>query len=219
MKNKYRIENDIVLINLEKKGKDIGFFVIDLEDLERVSKYSWHLNARGYVSSRINNKLMTLHQFLMDGKSKIIDHKDRDKRNNKKDNLRFASHELNLSNHGKINVYKNKDKYIAQISINSKTIHLGSFETEKEAKEVYLKANKYKIKCLENNEKINIEKIGKRECYKKGTTGERFIEFLPYDTSRYRVMIRKKSYGVYDTLKEAKRIRDEEVRRMHLVSR
>lgn len=75
-----------------------------------------------------------------------IDHIDRDRSNDSISNLREVSNEQNSWNKGlnKNNtsgckgVYKNKNKnkFIAQITIKGKTCYLGSFETRKLASEV-----------------------------------------------------------------------------------
>ena len=81
----------------------------------------------------------------------IIDHIDRNKKNNNVENLRW----INLS--GNCRNRKTKEnklrgvrqtpsgKYRAEIKINNKKIHLGIFETDKEAYDCYI--NKYN-ECL-----------------------------------------------------------------------
>ena len=74
----------------------------------------------------------------------LIDHIDGDKLNNSIENLRWVSHQensLNQKNKGKYKkgVYFNKKakKFISQIRIDEKRIHIGSYETEDEAHESF----------------------------------------------------------------------------------
>jgi hypothetical protein len=84
-----------------------------------------------------------------------IDHVNRNRLDNRLDNLRWANHSQNSSNRGKqqntssqfIGVYFNKasNKWKSHITINNKQNHLGYFNTELEASEF---RQKY---ILENN--------------------------------------------------------------------
>lgn len=82
----------------------------------------------------------------------IIDHIDRNKTNNNLENLRWINLSGNCRNR---NTQKNKvrgvrqtpsGKYRAEIKINNKKIHIGTYKTEQEAYENYI--NKYNI-CME----------------------------------------------------------------------
>lgn len=75
-----------------------------------------------------------------------VDHIDRDILNNNLSNLRLLTRAKNIYNSKRMDEAKgytyNKSNglWIAQIKIKQKNIKLGSFKTEKEAREVYLKA-------------------------------------------------------------------------------
>ena len=72
-----------------------------------------------------------------------IDHKDRNKGNNKIDNLRLVTTSENLRNVGKlsnntsgvkgVSFYKSLGKYRAQIFVNGKRFHLGYFTSFEDA--------------------------------------------------------------------------------------
>lgn len=68
---------------------------IDLEDIDIISKHKWYLNSSGYFISKIEDKTITLHKFLIGNKlteiHNTIDHKDRNKLNNMRNNLRVVS--------------------------------------------------------------------------------------------------------------------------------
>lgn len=71
----------------------------------------------------------------------VVDHIDRNKRNNKLINLRVVSNRENTSyNKGKskyIGVTIDRGYIYSRIQIDGKTVHLGSFKTEEEAHERY----------------------------------------------------------------------------------
>ena len=75
-----------------------------------------------------------------------VDHIDRDILNNNLSNLRLLTRAKNIYNSKRMDeakgytYNKNNGLWIAQIKIKQKNIKLGSFKTEKEAREVYLKA-------------------------------------------------------------------------------
>jgi hypothetical protein len=74
----------------------------------------------------------------------IIDHIDRNKQNNKIENLRNITHQQNTFNTNAKGYYLHKPtkKYRAYIRINNNLIGLGGFDTEIEAREAYLNAKK-----------------------------------------------------------------------------
>ena len=72
----------------------------------------------------------------------FIDHIDRNKTNNKLDNLRLVTAQQNQFNRDPRGYSWDKEmkKWRAYIKLNGKTIHLGLFNTELEAKAAYLEA-------------------------------------------------------------------------------
>jgi hypothetical protein len=73
-----------------------------------------------------------------------LDHINQIKNDNKIDNLRIATRQLNQ--HNKLNTTKgycfdsNRNKWKSTIKLNGKTINLGRFNTEIEARNAYLKS-------------------------------------------------------------------------------
>lgn len=139
------------------KLKNGTIILIDKEDLEKVSKYSWDINNSGYVRVSLNLKTkytgMLLHRFIMgltDPNIKL-DHIDCNKLNNQKTNLRIATMQQNARNRTKtkklgyskfkgVSFNKRKNKWIAAIYINYKRHHLGYFKDEISAAKAYNKA-------------------------------------------------------------------------------
>lgn len=121
------------------------YCLIDKEDYELIEDYSWYKSVRWYVESRINWKLVKIHRFITNVEDwTLIDHINREKLDNRKINLRKATHKQNLHNAkqktGKYKwVYQDKKwKYIARI----KSKHLWSFVNENEAAMAYNEAAK-----------------------------------------------------------------------------
>lgn len=86
---------------LECKGVPISF-IIDKEDYEFVSQYSWHVAANTYISTTVQDKgkrkALYLHNLVMNrdafqgkGQTDSIDHINRIGFDNRKENLRHVS--------------------------------------------------------------------------------------------------------------------------------
>lgn len=135
--------------------------LVDDEDYERVSQYSWRYIETGkmkkpYVycpalkqETRFGTlRSMMLHSFIVGPKvGQYIDHKDGNGLNNTRDNLRACTQSQNLANSFKhrvgtsrfkgVRLRKDNNKYSAQIVINSQYIHLGFFTDEIAAAKAY----------------------------------------------------------------------------------
>jgi hypothetical protein len=80
------------------------FFEIDDEDFDLVKKYRWLLNQQNYIVTYINGEYIKYHRMifgLIKGDGKAVDHKDRNRTNNKKENLRLCSQRENTFNSSK----------------------------------------------------------------------------------------------------------------------
>lgn len=62
---------------------------VDLVDYPELIKYSWHYKD-GYAITKINRKEVRMHRYVMNEKDPeiIIDHKNRDRLDNRRSNLR-----------------------------------------------------------------------------------------------------------------------------------
>lgn len=112
-------------------------------------------HKQGYLQVRVGGKLLLAHRvavFLMTGKwpDGLVDHKNGVKDDNRWDNLRDATHTINMQNMreapgGKVlalGVRKRGSKFTAQIRVNGESVHLGTFTSEKEAGSKYLEAKR-----------------------------------------------------------------------------
>ncbi len=87
---------ELVLVN--RLGVEVGRALIDLDDVEKVSKYKWHLTEAGYVAHKCKTQLL-LHRFLMNpGVGQVVDHKSRNKLDNRKRSLRITNQAVNAYN-------------------------------------------------------------------------------------------------------------------------
>lgn len=77
-------------MEIQLNGKYGGSTLVSTEDYEKVSQYKWNKTKDGYVCGRVNGKVVKMHRFIMDEpKGLIVDHKDRVRTNNQKENLRM----------------------------------------------------------------------------------------------------------------------------------
>lgn len=121
----------------------------DLDDATEILKYTWWEDAHGYPSANINGKYVTMHIFLG---YKWHDHKDRNKLNNCKSNLRPCTRQQNAFNisirkdntSGIIGVSwdKESNKWLVQINVNKKRKKIGRFINKKDAIRARLEAEK-----------------------------------------------------------------------------
>lgn len=120
---------------------------IDAADVMLVSGTHWFINSSGYAASG-NNKPM--HRMLLGlhakGQRRLLgDHKDRDRTNNRRSNLRVATPRQNSQNKaGRSDNrkmwkgYKRAgNKYKPVITVNGVDIRLGSFDSEVDAARTY----------------------------------------------------------------------------------
>lgn len=119
-----------------------------------LSFYTWYLAGKGYPMAWIDGKNVKMATIIAKRMGlhnpEQIDHIDQNKLNNKRDNLRAATNQLNQANRG-VNsnnhlgikgVRKMYNKYQARICINRRSISLGYFNTIEEASKAYIQAAK-----------------------------------------------------------------------------
>lgn len=86
----------IPLNGLNGTGK---YALVDPEDYGRVNRHSWYYRE-GYALSNVNGKEVRMHRFIMDENRPdiVIDHKDRNRLNNTRKNLRRFTLRQNANN-------------------------------------------------------------------------------------------------------------------------
>ena len=74
------------------------YFTIDKKDYSSIRPYRWHRDSLGYWATLVDEKRIRLHNFLLPNINGIVDHANRDKSNNRRFNLRVATHSQNTAN-------------------------------------------------------------------------------------------------------------------------
>lgn len=122
--------------------------IIDSVYFDKIKNYTWNLNARGYVQTGGGNNIILLHRFILDApKGVLVDHKDLDRLNNRKDNLRLCNQSQNMYNKpvldrnkcGIKGLYYNGFSWTASINCDGKKLHIGSFSSIEDAIDAYNK--------------------------------------------------------------------------------
>jgi len=147
-------------INGREIKYDIETETIWARDYQKKSK-PWAIkkgcpNGNGYLAIWIGNRLYKVHRVIYKlyhpewdiddiSRENRIDHKNRNKKDNRIINLRNLTDQENQFNRKNTKGYswhKQKKKWQAEICLNKKTIYLGSFEKEEDARNAYLDAKK-----------------------------------------------------------------------------
>lgn len=121
--------------------------VVDDEDYEFLNQWKWHINRdtpSRMMGSRKNRKRQDMGRLLMNNPvGKVVDHKNRNRLDNRRANLRICTKKQNLANRG---VNKNSTTGYKGVHFDSrhksynvviKGKHIGSYKTLEEAAVVY----------------------------------------------------------------------------------
>lgn len=131
--------------------------LIDDDDFDRISKWRWNLNNRGYAYRRISiygdgkkrQILMLIHREIMGAiKGEEVDHRNQNPLDNQKLNLRICSRLQNAKNTSKrksstTSKYKGvswemfSNRFRAVIYSDGRYIAIGRFKTEIDAAKAY----------------------------------------------------------------------------------
>lgn len=132
------------LVTYNREGTISSKSYIDEDDITRVLTRKWYFRkGDGYVASSSTDKSIFLHHFII-GNSDIVDHINRDRLDNRKENLRNVTFQQNILNSSlrKDNTSGTKgvryDKrrlspWYCSIHVNGKTIFGGYFKSKEEA--------------------------------------------------------------------------------------
>ena len=136
------------------------FAIVDDADFDWLNQWKWQYSHKGYAvrSFYKNGKMeyVEMHRSLNKTPAGFqTDHRDGDRLNNQRFNLRTASASQNAMNRKPradakskfkgVSWSKQKSRWVSRIFFDKKSIHLGFFEEEKEAAIAYNEAavNKY----------------------------------------------------------------------------
>ena len=136
------------------------FTKVDDEDYEKINQYKWRFSNKQGVATQVQisgsgklgtqkRKTLLLHRFILNAPRGLeVDHKNGDKLDNRRSNLRVCSHAENMRNRkvskatlsGFKGVRSNGSRWQAYIMFNEKFINLGQHDTRKDAARAYNKA-------------------------------------------------------------------------------
>lgn len=127
--------------------KDGEMALCSNEDFEILSQHSWYVGPFGYPFTRFGGKLHKMHYLVL---GKRVDHRNRNPLDNRRENLRIATHSQNGANKAKQKGnYSSRFKGVsmrpagywhAYAFKNRKRMHLGYFTEEELAARAYDRA-------------------------------------------------------------------------------
>ena len=138
-----------------RRGGIAPLFIVDVEFAEEVERWSWMSHGKGYLYARVSGRNTLLHRFVWQLKHgdcpPILDHINGVKWDCRLENLRPATHSLNMLNltrrrtkhdlpRGVHHADGNANHFFAAIRVNGKQRHLGTFSTPEAASAAYEKA-------------------------------------------------------------------------------
>lgn len=156
--NKYYDMKEYILLKIYRQDYTESYDVlIDKDDYDKISECQWYCNIyrkNTYLKDIVNvlwtketkdkKYVYQIHQLILDTKYKniIVDHKNTNRLDNRKSNLRISSPSENAINQKHKGYYYEKQtkKYLTRIKYNNKEINLGRYNTELDAEIMYLKA-------------------------------------------------------------------------------
>lgn len=134
---------------------------VDDEDFERVSAFKWFAVVdkskrrtvhQVYARTKMGDRAIGLHRFLLNAlPGQLVDHKNTDGLDCRRENLRLVTREQNGANRrkgiGTSSKFKgvtrwSRGRWRAQIQSNGKMMHLGIFNHEEDAAREYDRAAK-----------------------------------------------------------------------------
>lgn len=127
------------IIKLTKNKKAI----IDDADFEQVSKNKWSFHHMGYAVR--GKPQISMHRFIMNAKKgQFIDHKNHNKLDNRKNNLRFCTHSENIHNSLRddgVHWRENRKAWIVRMRVDGKSKYIGYFKKLDDAKKARKEAS------------------------------------------------------------------------------
>jgi len=129
------------------------FAIVDAEDYDQLSQYKWTAAKSPntfYAVRSVRGRQIRMHRLITNApKGLVVDHRDHNGLNNRKENLRLCIRSENARNQrpqaGRSSKYKGvcwhktQKRWHARVHSNGVTYHLGSFKSEIEAAKAYSK--------------------------------------------------------------------------------
>ena len=142
------LDSIYVKLDLLGRARDLeqNYFIISTSCLEKILCHNWYLDSNGYPMT-YTGRSKTLHKNLLGKQQKgyVIDHINRNKLDNRLENLRVITARENSYNRTKSTTSNNKykgvikrnNKYIASITKDGIRKEIGGFNTEEDAAKTY----------------------------------------------------------------------------------
>ena len=134
--NKFELAGDVLIITTQKGGTILA----DAEDYPILKDHSWCISKTGYAVANFRGKVVKMHRLIMqaDDPDIVVDHKNNNKLDNRKQNLRKCTQAENARNKSGKHKYIGirltpHGSYNVRITINRKEIHVGNYATIDEA--------------------------------------------------------------------------------------
>lgn len=99
-------DGSVIFKAKDRIGRVVGKFIVDKEDVNIVTQYTWNVLRNGYIHAktrggRLNSENIYLHRLITGAeKSESVDHINGDKSDNRRSNLRICSLSQNIHNQG-----------------------------------------------------------------------------------------------------------------------
>ena len=137
-----------------------GHFLIDKRDLKRVEQFNWSIGSHGYVQARVRYRhdgrvqlrCVLLHRLIVGAQpTEIVDHKNHDKRDCRRSNLRLCTAEQNnagmrprpgTSRYKGVSWVAARGLWETRLGVGGKKRFLGYHATERDAALAYDEAAK-----------------------------------------------------------------------------
>jgi hypothetical protein len=145
-----------VLKEIQLRGKrgENKVALVDDADFDELNRHSWIVNNKGYPLRTIwvngKTKNLYMHRYILMAPNNLyVDHINGDILDNRRENLRLATHAENIRNIGMkshntsgykgVSWREDKGKWMAKITYNWRQIYLGLYDSKEEAALAYNK--------------------------------------------------------------------------------
>lgn len=133
---KFIKEQDVLKI-ITKQGDII---LADKQDAPLLTPHSWCVSKTGYAVARINKKTVRMHRLILglaQGEESVVDHKNGNTLDNRRENIRVCNRSQNMRNVktsknnkcGHLGISKFGEKYRVRIVADRVEHHIGYYET------------------------------------------------------------------------------------------
>jgi len=148
------------IIIMGRSAEIMAVATIDTDDVEKCKAHKWRFHTSGYIMTVGLTKNSTLFLHTLITGIKLVDHANRDKTDNRKENLRPCSESQNQANrrltanrHQYKGVREKWGKWEAWIGHKTAKLYLGRFSTPAEAAMTY---NKKAVELFGEFARLNI---------------------------------------------------------------